>query len=88
MRDLALGLIVEQQYDSVGSFCSLASSALVGGTQVDEDDLSRNEWKRQTADDYIAAVRAVLGYAIARGCKLGGSRLEKNYLEGEARRVS
>ena len=72
MRDLALALIVEQQYDLVGSFYSSASSALVGGTQEDEDDLSRNEWKRQTADDYIAAVRFVRGYAIARGCKLGG----------------
>ena len=72
MQDLALALIVEQQYDLAGSFCSSASSALVGGRQVDEDDLSRNEWKRQTADDYTAAVRVVLGYAIARGCKLDG----------------
>ena len=72
MRDLALALIVEQQYDLKGFFCSSASSALVGGTQVDEDDLSRNEWKRQTADDDIAAVRVVRDYAIARGCKLDG----------------
>lgn len=72
MQDLALALIVEQQYDLKGSFCSSASSALAGGTQVDVDDLSRNEWKRQTADDYIAAVRVVRGYAIARGCKLDG----------------
>ena len=88
MQGLALALIVEQRYDLKGFFCSSASSALVGGTQVDEDDLSRNEWKRQTADDYIAAVQVALGYAIARGCNLDGSRLEKNYLGGEARRVS
>lgn len=55
---------------------------------MDEDDLMLNEWRWQTADDYIAAVRAALGYTIALGCMLGGLPLGKNYLEGEARRIS
>ena len=85
MRDLARGLFVEQQYGLRGFFCSSASLAQVDDRRVDEGDLMRNEWRWQTADDYIAAVRAVLDYATARGCKLGELLLGKNYLEGEAR---
>ena len=87
-RDWARGLSVEQQYGLGGSFCSLASLAPVDDKRVDEGDLMQNEWRWQTAGDYIAAVRAVLDYATVRGCKLGESLLGKNYLEGEARRVS
>lgn len=88
MRDLVRGLFVEQQYGLGGSFCSLASWAPVDDRRVDEGDRMPNEWRWQTADDCIAAVRAVLDYATARGRRLGGLLLGKNYLEGEERRVS
>lgn len=52
---------------------------------MDEGDLMQNGWRWQTADDYIAAVRAVLDYATARGCKLGELLLGKNYLKGAGR---
>lgn len=88
MRGLARGLSVEQQYGLGESFCSWASWSPVDDRPVDEGDLTQNEWRRQTADDCIAAVRAVLDYATARGCTLGGLLPGKNCLEGEARGVS
>ncbi len=87
-RGWARGLSVEQQYDLGGSSCSWASLAQVDDRRVDEGDLMQNEWRWQTAGDYIAAVRVVPDYATVRGCKLGELLLGMNYLEGEARRVS
>ena len=55
---------------------------------MDEGDLMQNEWRWQTADDCIAAVRAVRDYATGRGCLMGGLLLGKNCLAGEGRRVS
>lgn len=87
-RDSARGLFVERQYGLEESFCSLASLAQVDDRRVDAGVLMQNESRRPTADDCTAAVRAVLNYATARGCMLGGSLPGKNYLEGEARHVS
>lgn len=82
MRDLARARSVEQQYGLGGSFCSLASSALVDDRRVDKGDRMPNEWRWQTVDGYIAGVQAVLDYEIARVCRLDGLLLGKNYLEG------
>lgn len=88
MRDLARARSVEQRYGLGGSSCSSASLARVDDRRVDEGDLKQNEWRWQTADDYIAAVQVVLDYEIARVCMLDGLLLGKNYLEGAARRKS
>ena len=88
MQDLVRELFVEQRCGLRGSSFFSASLAPVDDRRVDEGDPKQNEWRWQTAGDYIAAVRAVLDYATARGCKLGGLLLGKNYLEGEARQVS
>ena len=80
MQDLARELFVEQRCGLGESFYFLASLALVDDRRVDEGDQMRNGWRWQTAGDCIAAVRTVPDYATARGCKLGGSLLGKNYL--------
>ena len=72
MQDWARGLCVEQQSGLGGSSCSWAFLVQVDDRPADVGDLKRNVWRWQIAGDYIAAVRAGPGYAIAPGCKLGG----------------
>ena len=55
---------------------------------MDEGDLMQNEWRWQTVDDCTAVVQVALDLEIARLCRLDGLLLEKNCLEGEARRKS